>query len=341
MSPLARLVDPPWWILLVIIVTAMGCDTGDRAEVVVYVAVDRAQAEPLLDRFEARTGILVRAVYDAESAKVTGLVQRLLAESAAPRCDVFWNNEVVQTMLLAERGVLARYESPSAADVLPDWKDPEGRWCGQAVRQRVLVYNSRWVPKDQAPRGLRELLDPRWKGKIAMANPQFGSTRTHVAALFADWGPEPAQDYFRNLVANDVRMVDGNAMVKTLVAQARSASDVVAGLTDSDDVAAGIRDGEPVAAMVPDQDGTGTLVFPTTVSLVRNGPHPVFARKLMDYLLLPETATAMAAPGGGYAPVPRQGIASEGLPRRLRVGFEEVHRQLVPSSQWTAEHVRP
>ncbi len=319
-----------------------GCHSASRPEVVVYVAVDRKDAEPILQTFEQQAGIRVRAVYDAEAAKTTGLVTRLAAEANRPRCDVFWNNEIAQTLLLADRGLLTPYHSAAAADLPAELQDPQSRWTAVATRARVLVYNTQHVRADEAPRRLADLADPKWRGKLAVANPQFGTMRTHVAALYAVWGAERAQAYLRQLLANQVRIVDGNAMVKNLVAQARpGASPVYVGLTDTDDVLSGQAEGQPIELIYPDQDGDGTLVIPSTVSLVRQAPHSAAGRQLIDYLLSPDTESRLTAPGSGYRPVRRTTSGVEVPVRSLNASFQEMSQQLAPSSQWTAEHFRP
>src|SRR5580700_4973525 len=76
-----------------------GCG-GKSPEVVIYTSQDEVYAEPIFKDFEKETGIPVRAVYDSESVKTVGLVNRLIAESANPQCDVFWNNEEFRTRQL-------------------------------------------------------------------------------------------------------------------------------------------------------------------------------------------------------------------------------------------------
>ena len=322
-------------------------DAGREArEVVVYVAVDRPDSEPILDRFQAQTGIRVRALYDVEAAKTTGLVTRLLAEAAKPRCDVFWNNEIVQTLLLAERGLLEPYRSPAAADIPDELKADDGLWTGIAARARVIVYNTKYVRPEEVPRSLVELTDGKWRGKVAVAQPQFGTTRTHVAALFAALGPARAEQFLTDLLANDVRIVDGNAMVKNLVARARpDASPIYVGLTDTDDVLSGQADGEPVAMVYPDQDSLGTLVIPSTVCLVRGAPHPEAARKLIDYLVGPEVESQLAGGRAGFIPVrpdapAGKAVSQLGPPRPMDLSRQSLLEQLEPSSQWTKEHFR-
>ena len=80
----------------------------------------------------------VNAVYDTEETKSTGLANKLLAEKNRPQADVFWGNEIFLTMRLADEGVLAAYESSAAKDVPQQFRDPEHRWTGSALRARVI-----------------------------------------------------------------------------------------------------------------------------------------------------------------------------------------------------------
>lgn len=93
-------------------VALAGCWTESGPEVVVYVALDREFSEPILADFERETGIKVLASYDAESTKTVGLTNQLLAERDRPRCDVFWNNEILNTLRLENAGLLDVYRAP-------------------------------------------------------------------------------------------------------------------------------------------------------------------------------------------------------------------------------------
>jgi iron(III) transport system substrate-binding protein len=196
------------------------------------------------------------------------------------------------------------------------------------------------VKQDEAPRSLWDLAQPQWKGKVAMANPQFGTTRTHVAAMFALLGPEKAQELLLSLLANEVRIADGNAMVKNLVARADpNASPVYVGLTDTDDVLAGQAEGEPVELIYPDQETIGTLVIPATVCLVRGAVHRAAAEQLIEYLASPQAAQLLAVEGSGYHDV-RQPPGKDS-PRAFELSPRALLDQLEPSSRWTQEHFHP
>ena len=306
-------------------------------EVVAYVALDRLYAQPILDAFTEDTGIEVLAKWDTEATKTTGLVEAIRAESNRPRCDVFWNNEVSQTIALAREGLLAPYDSPLAADLPDHARDPEHRWTGFAARARVLIVNTDRVPEDRRPTGYRDLLDPEWAGQCGIAKPLFGTTATHVAAWWASMGPEATQEHLAALKANGVVICASNADVKDRVAQ----GELAFGWTDTDDANLAILDGAPVAIVFPDQadDAPGTLLIPNTVAILRDAPHPRPAHVLIDYLLRPEVEAALARARSAQVPL-RAGLARpDWIPETLRTlstTWDEVTDAFAPSR----DHVR-
>ena len=80
----------------------MSC-TNNADIVVVYTSVDQIFSEPVLRQFETETGIEVRAVYDTEETKSTGVLNRLIAEKDNPQCDVFWSGDPVRTIVLQSK----------------------------------------------------------------------------------------------------------------------------------------------------------------------------------------------------------------------------------------------
>jgi iron(III) transport system substrate-binding protein len=272
--------------------------------VTIYVSTDRVFSEPVLREYQNRTGVRVDPVYDTEETKSTGLANRLIAEQARPQADVFWSNEPVRTLVLKSRQVLAPYRSPSADGIPPALMDAEGYWTGFSARIRVIAYNTRLVNADEAPRSVFDLADPKWRAQVAIADPRFGSTSFHVAALYAMAGDEKMDDFFRRLKANGVRIVDGNSVVRDLVAR----GEVRVGLTDTDDVNVAIEDGQPIAMVLPDAAGLGVPVMPNMVSLIANGPHPEEGRRLIDYLLSADVERQLAQSEAVQIPV-RVGVA--------------------------------
>src|SRR5918993_5541393 len=85
-----------------------GC--GDKQpEVVVYTSVDQVFADPVLRQFEATSGLKVRAVFDTEETKSTGVLNRLIAEGNRPQADVFWSGDPMRPFALIKRGLVEPY----------------------------------------------------------------------------------------------------------------------------------------------------------------------------------------------------------------------------------------
>ncbi len=287
---------------VVALVVLVACRSGGR-EVVVYTSVDQPFSQPVFDAFERKTGIRVRAVYDTEETKSTGVVNRLIAEASSPQADVFWANDPVRPFLLVDRGMAEPYIAPNAAGIPAPFKAADGSWTGFAARARILLVNTRKVAPADMPRSIKDLADPRWKGQTALANPLFGTTTMHVAALFAAWGDQRAQALLDGVKANDARIASSNGEVKRLVAT----GEVAFGLTDTDDAHEALEEGAPVEVVYPDQDGDGTPIMPTVVVLLKGSPHGATGRQLVDYLLSADVEAAMAA-SAAHMPL-RSGVA--------------------------------
>ena len=169
--------------------------------------------------------------------------------------------------------------------------DPGGLWYGFGMRARVIGYNTRRVTEAEAPGRLEDLLDPKWKGRIAMGPPEFGTTSGHVASWYAWYGEERATEILRGLRANEIRIVASNSLAVQDVASGKA--DIC--MTDTDDVYAAQREKWPVGLKVLRHGTGGALAIPCTAALIKGGPHPEAGRRLMALLA-----------GGRHGTGPRQ-----------------------------------
>jgi len=256
--------------------------------VVVYTSVDPPYAQPIVAAFEQQTGIRVVLLTDTEADKSLGLANRLRAERTRPRADVFWSSEVVRMAQLAREGVLAPYESPDRRAYPAYARDPHGLWTGFAARARVIAFRAGEAPP---PRDFLDLAQPALRGRVAMANPRFGTTATEAAALFQVWGEARAGAFYRALRDYGVQVVDGNSAAAEAVARGRARF----GLTDTDDVYSRIDRGIALDLAFPRHGPEGTLLIPNTVGLVAGAPHADAGRRFIDFLLAPETELRLAA----------------------------------------------
>jgi len=205
--------------------------------------------------------------------------------------------------------------------------DAKGLWYGFALRARVIAYNTRTVSAREAPQSLEDVLDDRWKGRIVMAAPEFGTTGSDVASWFAHYGYDRAQEILRSLKANKIRLVSGNSTAVRMVATGQA--DIC--FTDTDDVYAAQRNNWPIAMNYLDQAGEGVLVIPNTAAILKNAPHPATAERLMDFLLSEELETMLAESYSRNSPV-HPNLAGRFqaclIPRPLNIDYNAIVDQL-------------
>lgn len=281
--------------ILLALLAAAGCPRS-QPRVVLYCAQDEDFAKELLQTFRERTGLEAVPKFDTEAGKSVELYVELVQEKTRPRCDVFWNNEILSTIRLQRQGMLEPYASPSAKPYPASCHPEDQSWHAFAARPRILIVNPKLVKEADRPRSILDLTKPEWKGRVAMANPLFGTTATQAACLFEVLGKEKAEDFYRGLHKNGVQVAPGNRQVAAWVGEGRAA----VGLSDPDDAFEEMHDHpDGVALVFPDRDAPkdgrmGTLFIPNTVAIVKGGPNAEGARKLVDYLLSAEVETKLA-----------------------------------------------
>ena len=325
-------------LLLVAITAFVGCNSETK-HVVVYTALDQGFSEPVFDSFTEETGIQVHAKFDVESTKTVGLVNALIAEREHPRCDVFWNNELLHTLRLRKLGLLDVYVSKNGKAFPSQYRAGDHSWYGFAGRARVLIVNTKRVAKDKMPSSIYDLIDKKWKGQVGVAKPLFGTTATHAAVLFDKWGANQAQDFFRRLKAN-AKVMSGNKGV----AQAVAAGRLAFGITDTDDAIIERDDGQPVKIVFPDQgkDQMGTLMIPNSLAILRSCPNRENAIRLIEYLLAEKMERRLSKGNSAQFPLnpsvketPR--VMPDPEPRWANVNFESAADKWKDSAMFLRE----
>jgi len=301
------------WLFFLFCLFLVGCGQSSKNRVVVYCAHDHEFAEPILQDFTKETGIEVVPRWDTEANKSVGLYEDLVREKDQPRCDVHWNNEILVTIRLQRQGILTPYKSPAAQVFPAPFKAKDGTWTGFAARARILLINTTVLPnKEDWPTSILDCTNPKWRGKFAMARPQFGTTATQAAYLFQALGSDKAKDFYKKVKDNEVILVPGNKQVAMAVGKGQA----YFGLTDTDDGFAEIDDGNPVAVVFPDplqtnylpgiqndKETIATLFIPNTLALIKGCPNPERGKKLIDYLLKPEVESKLAKSASRQIPL--------------------------------------
>ncbi|MBX3355045.1 MAG: extracellular solute-binding protein [Phycisphaeraceae bacterium] len=314
-------ITPRAWTACVVLLALAGgmisCRGDREQEVVVYTALDDHAARPVLRLFTERTGVRVRPLYDTEVNKTAALAARLRAERERPRADLFWSGEAVHAGRLAAEGILE-----GGADGLTP----------TMLRGRVLVFDPARVEREEVPTEWWELSQERYAGRLVMADPRFGSTGGHMAAMYAmaqERGtPERFEAWARDLNRHGVRrLTSGNAGVVRAVA----AGEADFGMTDIDDVMAylaqpGAKSLEYAVLRHGPNPGEGPFLVIGVAGIVTAAPNRKGAQRLLEFLATDEAQRALeeAAPGF-FALDAGEGI---GLADGLRVDAAAVEAAL-------------
>ncbi len=256
------------------------CQTKTDNRVVLYCSVDEVYAKPLIKQLELQTGLQIDALFDTEATKTAGLANRIRAERARGRADVFWSSALLQTLLMSEEGLLEPYDSLNARDLPPQFRGKD--WAGVGTRARVLVTRT---PQSFDVATVAHLTGGSLK-PVGISNVQFGTASDWATTLASRWGTPKTLHYFRALKTSDVRVLPGNGDVARQTAQGV----LRFGVTDSDDYLALQRQGKSLVLMQTDKDN---VLVPGAVSILKNAPHPENAKKLFDAIVSAQNETAL------------------------------------------------
>lgn len=226
-------------------------------------------------------------------------VARVTVVSGPDGAEVAWVSDPVAALALGAR--LSPGSAPVPAGVEARWTDPGGRFAPVAARARVLLISpAAGLPLE--PASLRDLADPRLRGRIALVHPARGAGPVMLAALTITYGEESARRFLRVLAANGPRVVASDAEVRAAVASGA----VAVGLAGSVDGAAGAASAHALRIVYPDQAGRGAVVLPTAVAVLTpssGGAATEGAARLAAWLAGPEAERVLVARVPGLLPL--------------------------------------
>jgi len=173
-----------------------------------------------------------------------------------------------------------------------------------------------------------------------VADPQFGTTGGHFAAMCALWGEPAYVQWLKTLrQVTGGQLQDGNATAARRVGR----GELPICATDTDDVYARQERGEPVDLTYPDLGDGGTLLIPNSVGLLAGAPHPEAARRLVDFLTSEATERMLAKSESRNVPV-RPALQKElnmAFPPETKVSFQAVADAFARAIELAGEHLKP
>jgi iron(III) transport system substrate-binding protein len=208
---------------------------------------------------------------------------------------VFFAQDAGALGAVSKAGLFAELPADVLDKVPAPYRARGGQWVGVTGRSRVFVYNADQVPAADLPRSVFELVEPKWRGRVAIA-PTNGSFQAFITALRVQHGDDRARQFLNGLKANQVQIRDSNVQIVQQVNDGQLA----AGLVNHYYIFARAKEeGTTVEGLksklhfLPNGD-TGALVNVSGVGVLRKAATDSDARKLVDYLLGTEGQTYFA-----------------------------------------------
>jgi len=278
-------------------------------------------SDALIKEFQDKTGIQV----DMVGAGTGELVSRMIAEKANPQGDVLWGGVVDTYEPIPE--LLEPYVSAEAGALDPTCVSSGNTYYGWDIEPMVIMYNTKLVSEEDAPKGWLDLLDPKFKGQIACVDPttsssSFGALMGAIMALGKDDGK--GYEYVGKLVENlDGKIGTSSSTNIKLVADGEYA----VGITYEEGALRYIAAGADMQVVYPEE---GTNPSPSGIAVIKGCPNPENAKLFVDFILSKEAQSQL---GAIHRRTARTDIPSaEGM-----VPLDEI-AQVDYDLQWVAEH---
>jgi len=251
-----------------------------------YVAqVDGETAELMGRAFTAQyPGVKVAVIRTTGQVAYERLTQDL--KNNAPQCDVFSTTDISHMPALMQKKALANYTPDNAAALASAFKGlgQDGYWYPNHSTLMMIIYSTKNVLPEDAPKNWPDLLDPKWKGKVAFGHPAFSG---YVGVWTVQMRKLYGWSYFEKLAKNNPRIGrSGNDPITLL-----NAGECVTGLGPLATALLTASKGNPMAIQYP-TDGSMLCIGPSGV--LANAPHPNAGRLFMNWLLSRECAQVMA-----------------------------------------------
>lgn len=255
-----------------------GAQTGaaKKAGTVTLYSPNAAEVNnPIIKEFQERTGIEVQLI----SGGTGDLLKRVQAEAANPLGDIFWAGGA--DSLEAYKQYFEPYKTKEYDNLEPQYVDKNNVWTPFAALPMVIMYNKELVKAGEEPKSWNDLLDAKWKGKIAFADPaKSGSSYTQLTTMLTAFGKnEQGWDFVKKFVKNlDGKVLSGSGLVYKGVAD----KEFAIGVTLEEAALRYVEGGAKVGIIYPSE---GTSAVPDGAAIIKGTKNPEQAKQFIDFLV--------------------------------------------------------
>lgn len=303
--------------------------TDEERTLVVYSGRDEELVAPLIEQFEAESGITVETRY----AGTTELAAQVLEEGDATPAQVFLSQDAGALGALAEAGLFAPLPEEVTSSVPAEFTSADGSWVGLTGRARVIAYDSETYSADDVPSDVFELTDPAWAGQVAIV-PSNASFQAFVTAMRVTEGEARTREWLEGMIANGAQIFESNSDVLEAV----NAGTVGLGLINHYYWARSEQDPATLRAQLKfgEPGSVSALVNVTGVGILTAGASSPEALEFVEFLLSDTAQTYFAEETFEY-PLAGGLAGPEGLPALDELGAPDLDLSDLSSLQQTVE----
>ena len=258
---------------------ALACEAEDSGpgSLTVYSGRSESLVAPIIEQFADATGIEVNVRYAGTAA----IAATLLEEGDNSPADVFFAQDPGGLGAVEDR---LDQLPQSVLGLAPEWaRSPDGRWVGTSGRARTMVYNTETLTEADLPDDIRDLTDPRWKGRIGWA-PTNGSFQAMVTAMRSRWGEDATREWLEGMQANEPTVYPKN----TPQVAAAAAGEIDIGLVNHYYLHRFLaEEGDSFTARNyhPRGGGPGALVMVAGAGILSTSENKENARRFIEFML--------------------------------------------------------
>jgi iron(III) transport system substrate-binding protein len=276
-----------------------------------YTATPVAAAQHVANEFQKQTGIKV------EMLRASGqtVIRRFLQEADAGRisADVMTMSDMSAANAMARRGLFVPFKPQAFDKVLAEVKDPNGHYVAQRLTLVGMVARTDRVAGADLPKTWTDLMHPKYKGRMVMADPSFASVQLMVVATLSQ---KLGWQFYESLRRNDTMVVQGNEHVYDMIKRGER---VIAAEASDPRIYAGGVTPPNMVAIFPE---VGSILVPSPTAVIKGSPHPNAAKLFAQFNLAREVQRKFTEDGRHS---PRMDVdPPTGLPRLDAISFYRI-----------------
>lgn len=264
------------------------------AELNAYSIMPEKYASKIFAEFTKDTGIKVNFLRFSSGEALA----RLTAEKGNPQVDVMLGGPADTYAAGVKEGIFEAYRPKDSDAIAADLRDPGDHWTGIGIIPLCFLTNTKFLEKNgmQAPEKWADLLDPRYKNGLQMADARTSGTATErIYSLVKVMGEEEAFRYQKQLNANIQMYTKSGAGGAMPIATGQCASGIFY-IVDAMDIQ---QQGYPVTITYP-KDGVSFGIEATGV--IKGGKHNAEAKAFVDWAASKKFAEFIVANKINYVP---------------------------------------